>query len=209
MCRNGRCLMMAALVTMPTLMPGCTSLVDLLPDNIDVPFDLETSGIGTFTVSEGEPQTRLATFDINTAGITPASGTIDFSADTIMVTVDDATTEKGSVSAQESNDCLDACAAGGASDEVCQNVCENNVVDVRVWFRDAESVNEDCNVGDEYRITIELDGGDVTGVTVDPTELADSTLAVMSSGEFSACFQVIAPFSGEIILSEMVITVSP
>lgn len=208
MWKSGRNIIAAVLVAVVGSMVGCNSLAGLLPDSIDIPFDLESSNIGRFSVTEGEPESKLATFSVDSAGITPASGTLSFDPESITITMDESS-EKGIESAQQTIACVDTCLAGGGSDTICQNVCDNDVIEVSIHFREESAVNEDCNVGDEYRVTITLDGDTVSGVEVTPSELSESTIDVMSSGAFSACFNVIAPFTGEVLLSEMVISVSP
>ncbi|MHC5111998.1 MAG: hypothetical protein ACYTHJ_19215, partial [Planctomycetota bacterium] len=143
---------------------------------------------------------------------TAGEGFLEFKPSDISITIDESAEQKLQASAQVigGQNCLDTCSAAGVDETICSNVCDNSAIDVRVYVSTREALADDCTNGDEYSALIRIDdAGNIVGdIVITPNQFTPATLDLINGGAFSACFQVIAPFTGEVIIGDMTINVS-
>lgn len=178
---------------------GCSPLT------FPISFDLVGANLGTFGVQAGEPETvsGALTFD-NTTGIEVGSGDLEISPESISITPTPTGSGKFAPTAQEVNNCLDACNLAGVDAAVCSDVCENNQLRVTVWIGTSDAIAAGCENGDEYVFDVTLDdNGQATSVSVTPAQMTQATIDLFNSGAFGICVEVISPIDGTIVIDTL------
>jgi len=81
---------------------------------------------------------------------------------------------------------------------------------VRLWINTIEVISADCTDGDEYVFHVKQDeNNNVVEITREPADFIGQTADLINSGSFGGCVQVVAPFTGQVLLNELVITIEP
>lgn len=177
------------------------------------PQDLNLAGARLSTFSDleaGVPKRLQGSFTAPDVQGFRLTGGFDILPESVTLTPSDTSSEKGSRAAQLQVDiptCVEACSLAGVDDAACTLVCEERQIQVTVWVGALEAIEADCTDGDEYVFLVTLDeDGAVTGVTVSPTSFQSQTEDLLNAGadtQFGVCVEVIAPVSGEVIVSSL------
>ncbi|MFQ5462712.1 MAG: hypothetical protein ACE5E5_08810 [Phycisphaerae bacterium] len=220
MLKTQRMLMVAAVAAGGWQLGGCTAPTP--PDQepvitsatIKIDFAAAENAINVYDVETGIPRQRVVEFSsIDTGGITANGGFFDFAITGVETKPDASPAPKGTTAQQvDAAGCLNACAASAiqVAPDLCTDVCTNNAIDVRLWINTFEAVQADCTDGDEYVFHIQLDeNNDIVEIVRVPEGFMGQTVDLINSGSFGGCIQVVAPFTGQVLLNELVITIEP
>jgi hypothetical protein len=132
-------------------------------------------GLGTFDVEAGVPQRRTGTVTFSTAGGALQGGTLEITPSAITVE------------------------PGGAKNAV---LLQGGVLTVTVWIAPLDAEETVCDTGEQYGpYAVTLDESNVP-VAIDPStvELTDTTLDLLTLGQFSICIEVVSPIDATVTI---------
>lgn len=189
---HGLCVLCAGVL----VVGGCASLLPTVPVTVPLGSDL-----GQFDVQAGVPQQKSGTVNVGEFSVEAGSGNIEIPLDTITVSSGNGG-GKLLLPQQQTSACSEACTGAGVDSATCDQVCTQSELLITVWI--GEDVGNVCVAGDEYQATVALDdNGNPTSISVSPSQLTSSTIALLNSGSFAICVEVLSPISGQVFIDEL------
>jgi len=178
---------------------GCLQAIPLVP--VDVPL---TGGLASFSVQAGSPAKNTGTTSFDSGGITIGRGNLELDPSVISVTpvgtgggkvVGTALQGTGAI-----EDCQTACAAAGLAQADCGKICQDQTLRVSVWLDSTANAATVCDTGVQFGpFEVTLVDNVPTAVSPNAVNLQPG-LALLNSGEFSICIEVISPIAGTVAI---------
>ncbi|MCO6435555.1 MAG: hypothetical protein J5J06_00530 [Phycisphaerae bacterium] len=181
------------------LAAGCPSLLPTVP----VVVNLTDAGAGTYDVVAGTPVQRSAQFTGEESPVTITRGTVQLDPSVVTYAMGGGPA-KGLAGAQAIETCQQACALAGVDGALCDDVCTDGQISVRVWVGAFDEVETVCTTGDEYGpFLVALENGVPSSVDPSSVTLSSNTVTLLNGGNFSVCVEVIAPEDGQVIIDSL------
>lgn len=200
--RRKSCLLIGAAILTGWQIGACVQAIPLIP--IEIPL---SGGLASFQVDAGTPaeSTGTASFD---SPIAIGRGTIEL--DPSVITLTPAGSGSGKVVAnnqQAVQDCQDACAAAGLPAADCNTICQDQTLRVTVWLDTPANSTTVCDSGTQFGpFDVTLENNAPTAVSPSSVNIAPA-LALLNSGSFSICIEVISPIAGTVTIGGLTFNV--
>lgn len=204
----------AGLATITLQVAAC----NLVPVTVEVPLQL---GNPTFDTVAGVPTTKTIQFGAADSPLSPGRGTLEFDPANITIVRGSgkarATTQQVTGLCSEAADSsVTACIVNGTDSATCESdgvqtlatcLSDAGQIEIRTWVSAFGSTAPACASGEgvdsygPYVITLD-DNDNVVSISGSPRTLLPNTLTWLDTVGTRVCIEVVAGFTGQVLISE-------
>lgn len=194
--------------------PAC----NLVPVTVEVPLQL---GNPTFEMVAGVPTTKLIQFGASDSPFSPGRGTLEFDPTNITIVRGSAkaratTQQVTGLCSEQAASLVTTCLAEGTDSTVCESdgvqtlatcLSDAGQIEIRTWVSAFGSAGSACESGDgvdtygPYVIVLD-DNDNVVSISGSPRTLLPNTLTWLDTVGTRVCIEVVAGFTGQVLISE-------